>query len=608
MSFYLRALAYFRRDWKLVAVLLVLVTLSILVGLLQAWPFAVLADAVLTPNPKRDFFHRLFLAPLPDSVLGQVIGVTIIGMLLTFAQDTIGLARAMINHRIRYNGTTRVRGELFDKLQELDVTYHRERPQGDSMYRVTADTWGLFGILDTFIACGIAAVYLCAMIGVMLTRNVWLTAYALSITPLMIATNVYFGRQIRRRSAIVKQADADLNTCVGRSVAAVSLVQAFGRHADSRHTFDEKNADAIRSGWKLNWREALYPWCVNTIYAMGGAVIFGYGGYLVYRDNFLHPVPDGTRIGDLVIFMAYLGKLWDPLRCLTGFFATIQGHNAAAERVFDVLDRRSPVADRPDAKPLPAEPRTLSLRNVKFAYRPDAPRVLRGIDAVVRPGEMVAFVGPSGSGKSTLLSLLSRYYNPTSGGIALDGHDLRTLRAVDLRKHLAVVAQESPLLPATIAENIAYGRPDAPRADIERAADLAGALDFIRALPDGFDTLIDDNAKNLSGGQRQRIAIARALLTDAPVLVLDEPTSALDPKQERLVAGVLSRLKGLRTIVLVTHRVDTLLACDRIYVMEAGEVVQSGTHSELLAQDGPYRGHFGVHRADREASAITEAA
>ena len=210
------------------------------------------------------------------------------------------------------------------------------------------------------------------------------------------------------------------------------------------------------------------------------------------------------------------------------------------------------------------------------------------MSAQVKPGEMVAFVGSSGVGKSTLLNLLPRFYDPTGGAILLDGHDLRSLTVADLRKHVALVLQENPLLPATVAENIAYGRPDANEAEIRKYAVMAGAADFIDAMPEEFDTMLNENATNLSGGQRQRIAIARALITEAPVIILDEPTSALDPQNEQMITETLRDLKRQRTIIIVSHRLSTVADCDLIYVMDGGRIVEQGTHDELLARRGLY--------------------
>jgi ATP-binding cassette, subfamily B, bacterial len=285
--------------------------------------------------------------------------------------------------------------------------------------------------------------------------------------------------------------------------------------------------------------------------------------------------------------MDYIRKLWEPLKWLTEFVVKVRTHEAAARRVFRILDTPEMITEDPRAEDLPVSSRTLVLDHVGFAYRPDYP-ILRDLCATIRPGEMVAFVGPSGTGKSTLLALMLRLYDPTAGALRLDGIDLRAARLTDTRAHMALVGQESLMLPASIAANIAYGRPGASRNEIERAAELAGAAAFIEDLPGGYETILAEGGQNLSGGQRQRLAIARALVTRAPFLILDEPTSALDPHHEQLLVETLKALKGGRTIVLVTHRLESVAACDQVFMIDAGRIIERGTHHQLLGLNGHY--------------------
>jgi subfamily B ATP-binding cassette protein MsbA len=327
-----------------------------------------------------------------------------------------------------------------------------------------------------------------------------------------------------------------------------------------------------------------------VLYAVGHAFVLGYGGYLVFRDAGQYR-PDAFTVGGVTAMLVYLGQLWEPIRRMTGFTADVQTNAAACARVFTVLDLEPTVADAPGARPLSLQPRTLNLDDVAFAYHDEdgaARPVFRGVRAEIAPGRMVAFVGPSGSGKSTLLNLLPRFYDPTAGRLCLDGHDLRTIRLADVRAHVALVPQDSPVIAGTIAENIAFGRADATAEQIRRAAALAGADRFIEELEHAYDTPITEGGQNLSGGQRQRLAIARAILTDAPILVLDEPTSGLDPHHEHLVLQTLHQLKRQRTIILVTHTLNAVTECDQIFVLKDGVIAESGTHDELLANNGPY--------------------
>ncbi|MBD1923384.1 ABC transporter ATP-binding protein [Microcoleus sp. FACHB-831] len=594
MQIVLRSISYFRKDLRLIVTLLFLIGASVLLNLLNAWPMAILVDTVLSPTPKPTWIHRLFLAPFGESRVSQVIGMALVGMLVKILSDTVIMLRTMLNFRIKYNGTLRVRTELYDKLQALSLGWHGSRSQGDAIYRLSYDSLGPWGVIDTLIGSTAASVTLTAMIWIMLSRHVLLTVFALSITPLLILANWYFGERIRRRAFESKRIDALMTSTMQQAIELIGLIQSFGREATESRRFTRMVEQSVSASMRLNWQETLFPLAVQVIFALGGAVIFGYGGYLVYRDQFLRPVPDGVTAGDLIVFMAYLGQLWDPLGWVLGFTTKIQTFVASCDRVFVVIDEPPAISDEPDARSLLVHPRTLTLAKVSFEYLPGRP-VLREIDATIEPGQMVAFLGPSGTGKSTLLNLLPRFYDPTEGSVQLDGFDLRTLKVADVRKHMALVTQGSPLFPGTIAENIAYGSADATFYEIKEAAIESGAAEFIETLPSQYDTMLSEGGQNLSGGQRQRLAIARALATKAPILILDEPTSSLDLKHEQWVIETLQRLRRKRTIILVTHRLETAVDCDRIFVMHEGKIVEEGTHDELLSQRGSYSRMLGYH-------------
>jgi subfamily B ATP-binding cassette protein MsbA len=579
MRLYLRAVSYFKQDWPLLVVWGLLIGIATVVGLLTAWPMAVLIDSVLTPAVHNDWAHRLFLWPLPSGRVGQIAGLAVIGLLLKFAGDVLSMAQTIVCNQINYGGLMRVRCDLYRKLQALNLAYHRSQPQGDAIYRLSTDTFGCQNVLNVMVAGVVAVVTLLVMTGVLWARSGTLTVLAFSIMPPLAVLNVVYGRRLSKRSMECKEIDSKFTSVTQRALQCINLVQAFGREDEEFGQFHGTIRENIRAWWRLNREQITYNLLVGTLFGLGGAAIFGYGGYLAHLGK--------LSIGDLVVFTTYLGSLWAPLCKLTGFAADMQGGIAGAKRVFEILDRDPVICDAPDAQSLPRQPRTLELDGVTFGYG-KGNSVLRDVSVKITPGQMVAFVGPSGTGKSTLLNLLPRFYDPTGGAVRLDGVDVRKVKIKDLRQHVALVLQESVILPTTVAENIAYGRPHATRQEIHQAALLAGADAFIRQLPEGYDTQIAENGANLSGGQRQRISIARALMTEAPFVVLDEPTSALDPHHERLITETLRSLKGQRTMVLVSHRLSTVVDCDQIFVMDAGRVIEHGTHEELLARRGAY--------------------
>jgi subfamily B ATP-binding cassette protein MsbA len=580
MQAFLRALGYFRDDLRRILLHLLTIVLQTIVALLQPFPLAILIDSIVAATPSTHWLHRLFFKLAPtDNRLIQIIALAALTLILRLFQELLTMYQTLLRIRIGYAGLMRVRCDLFRKLQELSASYHKSQPQGDAIYRVSYDTFGFQTMLTVATGVLLNALTLVMMGWIMFAMNWKLTLIALSIAPLLFWTIKKYGKTLEEKSTAAHEKDTELTTALQRSVATIGLMQAFGREADEYARFHNTARNSVEIWLKLHWEEVVYWLLIGMIFALGGAMIFGYGGYLIYKGV--------LSVGALYIFLSYLARLYEPLSALSSTGASAAGGMAGVRRVFEVLDLEPVIRDAPDAIALPRQPRILELDHVGFEYRSGEP-VVQDIHAIIPPGRMVGFVGTSGVGKTTLLSLLPRFYDPTAGAVKLDGHDLRKIKLRDLRAHIAVVVQENVILPTSIAENIAYGRPHATDDQVRRAAELAGAAPFIEKLPEKYETQVSESGQNLSGGQRQRIAIARALLTEAPILVLDEPTSALDPQHEHLITETLRDLKRHRTIILVSHRLSTVADCDEIYVMDGGRIIERGTHDQLIAQRGLY--------------------
>jgi ATP-binding cassette, subfamily B, bacterial len=589
MRFYFRAIAYFRDDLPLILASLVLIALSTLAALLQPYLAAILIDGILGNNGNQLWVYRLFFHVTRGfgvelgNLKGQIIALAVAAVALRVTQELLSMAQRLIGVNIGYNGLIRVRCDLFRKLQQLSLGYHKSQPQGDAIYRLSYDTGGFQTILTVLLNnVLVSGITLIVMTWLMLQMNWQLTLITLSVAPLLLWTTKAFAGSLKKRWLEAKEVDTRLTTVIQRSVAAIGLVQAFGREADEFSHFQDMAIDSKRANIRQAWQDSWYWLLVGTIFGLGYAAIFGYGGWMVISKH-----SDTLTVGSLWVFLSFVNQVYAPLQSLSGSGANIQSGVASVQRVFDVLDRDLVIKDAPDALHLHRAPRVLALKDVSFEYRPGEP-VLRNIDAEIKPGQMVAFVGSSGVGKTTLLSLLPRFYDPSSGSLTLDGTDIRKIKIKDLRAHVALVLQENLILPTTVAENISYGRPTASMAQIERAAQLAGAALFIEKLPHGYETMVDESGANLSGGQRQRIGIARALLTEAPIMVFDEPTSALDAHHEAMITQTLRGLKRQRTIIVVSHRLSTVMDCDQIFVMDEGRIVEHGTHDELIGKRGVY--------------------
>jgi ATP-binding cassette subfamily B protein/subfamily B ATP-binding cassette protein MsbA len=420
---------------------------------------------------------------------------------------------------------------------------------------------------------------LVAMFGVLWRINAALTLLSVSVVPLMIVAFHRYARPMLERSWEQQEIEGRMYDVVEQTFAAMPVVQAFSRETFNDARFRRATGDSLAAAVSLLDVQMKFKILIGLATALGTAVILWVGARQALAGE--------MTVGTILLFLSYLAALYAPIETVMYTGSTLQGAAGSARRVLEVLQARREVTDKPGARTLSRAQGAVRLENVTFGYEPER-AVLRDVSLDVRPGEMIALVGPTGAGKTTLVSLLPRFFDPQIGNVRLDGHDLRDVRLRSLRQNIGLVLQEPFLFPLTVAENIAYGRPQATMAEIETAARAARAHDFISRLPEGYRSVVGERGATLSGGERQRISIARALLLDAPLLILDEPTSALDAETEAALLEAIERLKGSHTIFVIAHRLSTVRRADRIVVLKEGRVVQAGSHDELLAQGGPY--------------------
>jgi ATP-binding cassette, subfamily B, bacterial len=580
LALYRRFVRQIRPCGASLAGVLLLSLLGSLLGLLTPLPLKIAVDNVVNSRPLP---HPLAML-LPDRVAlssagvlafaaGLLIGISVLTQtqaLMTSLLGTWTAEKLVLNFRAR----------LFSHAQRLSASYHDTRGTADSIYRIQQDSTALqYLTIDGLIPFASASAVILGMIYVT-TRIDWqLALLALSVAPIIYTASASYRRMLRAQSRRVKQLETSALAVVQEALGALRVVKAFGREEHEEDRFVLSSREGMRARIRLALVQGRYGLLVGLTVATGTAAVLWLGTRHV-RAGVL-------TIGDLFLVMAYLGQLYEPLKTVGRKSATLQGYLASLERAFALLDELPDVVDYPNARHLSRASGAVVFQNVSFCYRKGQP-VLREVSFEVPPGARVGIAGRTGAGKTTLVSMLGRFHDPSSGRILLDGVDLLDFKLEDLRGQLAMVLQEPLLFSTSIAENIAYGRPEATEKEIQDAARSANAHDFIIGLPDGYQTLVGERGMQLSGGERQRISLARAFLKDAPILVLDEPTSSVDMDTEEGILDAMERLMRGRTTFVIAHRLTTLRHCDVVLQMEGGRVVSvtSGSEGRLPVYTG----------------------
>lgn len=486
-----------------------------------------------------------------------------------------------------------IRAAVFKKLQRLSVSFYDKNKTGTIMSYVTNDVNALqSAMFENTIEMITEGFILIGSVVAMIYLDWRLTLFTVCTFPVVLWFMEFFGKKIRKTGGRIQECTADITSVLQESVASARVIKSFVREDYEVDRFDVENRANFRANMKNAQLMATLTPVVELVAAIGVTMIIWYGG---------NNVINGTiTAGSLVAFLTYAVNISNPIKRLTRVIGNIQKALAAAQRVFMIIDMPEEIAESRDAKQLPEVSGKVEFQNVSFAYD-DKGNVITDLSFSVKPGEVIAIVGPSGAGKSTIANLLPRFYDVNKGDIKIDGHSVREVTLDSLREQVGIVPQETMLFNGSVYNNILYGRLDATKEEIEAAAKAANAHDFIMQLTDGYETKLGDRGVNLSGGQRQRIAIARAILKNPRILILDEATSALDTESERVVQEALDRLMVGRTSFVIAHRLSTVKNADKILVLEKGNLVESGTHDELLSLDGLYAHLYKIQYRNKEA-------
>jgi len=569
MSIYRRVLRYYRPFLPQTIFGLLLTVAGIGLNLLKPWPFKIIVDDFLRVNSTARSDGRTWIPLLCLALVAIQLLWGIINWITNYLFVKIGLQALL-----------KLRTDLYSYLQSLSLKYHDARRSSDSSFRVAYDSQSIQTIYNKGFTNIFGSTITLAGTFVIMVRLDWqLTLLSLAIVPLIVAAIYFFAHRIRRESTFIQEQESAMLAQAQEGLSSIRMVHAFGREEFEVRQFHRQARQSLQANLRLTLTNVNSALVISTLMVIGTAAMYYVGT--------LHVLAGTLTLGSLLVFSAYLLMLYQPLESLTYTAWAMEGAAAGAKRCFEVLDRQDDVVDSPKAIAILSARGSIEFQNVSFAYAEDRD-VLHNLDLTISPNQIVALVGGTGAGKSTLLSLVPRFYDPTSGSVTLDGCDLREITKKSLRAQIAIVLQDTLLFSTSVRENIAYGWPGATEEEIVDAARRAQADEFIRQMPNGYQSAVGERGGHLSVGQRQRLGIARAFLKNAPVLLLDEPTSALDPTTESAIMETIKELMRGRTTLIATHRLATVHDVDQIIVLKHGHIVEQGRGSELVARGGVY--------------------
>ena len=544
--------------------------------LAEPWPLKVIFDYVLGSKTPPQWLGGWLTGQSLTILNVAALSVVVIAVVSAISSYWEKYLSTTVGKRVGFD----LRHRLYHHVQRLSLSFYEGRQTGDMVVRLTSD----IDAVEDFVSSAVLGIVLdvitiVGMLAIMLALDWRFSLIGLSVAPVLFAIVYRFTRRIKQTARDVKRKESDLASVVQESMSSVRVVKAFAREDFEEARLDREGQATIDLALRARRYKARLVPSVDIIVAIGTCLVLGVGARLVLAGE--------LTAGGLLVFVIYLGKMYKPMKDMSKMSDTLSKASVSAERIRELLDVERQVRDRPGAVAAPPFRGDIQFSGVTFGYDASRP-VLKNLSLTIAAGQRAALVGPTGSGKTTLIGLVPRMYDVLDGRIAIDGQDVRSFTLESLRRQVSFVLQESVLFRATVADNIAYGRPGASREDIVRAARLANADEFITRLPHGYDTMLGERGDSLSGGQRQRLAIARAIIRDTPILLLDEPSAALDPESEQLIFDGLTRLMAGRTSITIAHRLATVRDADVIFVLDDGQIVEQGTHTELLARNGLY--------------------
>ena len=565
----------------------------------RPWPLKVVIDRVLSHKPSRVPFLHAWLDSAPFSRMEILYGACAATLLIAVLTGVLTYYFTRTMGAVGQHFVFTIRRDLFAHLQRLSLRFHNCQRRGDLITRLTTDIQAIQDLIaNGIIVLGSNAFLIAGMLVLMFWLNWQFALAALSVTPLLFWVVFRYTRRIRVAARQARANTGLLASLAQETLSSIQIVQGLAQEEQQDDRFQTQSRSGLQAYLEAVRYQARVAPLVDVLAAVGLAIVMWLGATRVLAGV--------LTTGDLVIFFAYITNLYSPIKALARLSYTYSKASVGAERIAEVMRVRSEVRDRKRARPAPPLRGRIEFRDVSFEYETGR-TVLSHINLAIAPGEKIAIVGATGTGKSTLVSLVPRFYDPSEGKVRIDGQDIRNYTLQSLREQISLVLQDQLMFSGTIRENIAFGRPGASDEEIAAAAVTANADEFIQRFPEGYETLVSERGTTLSGGQKQRIAIARAILRDAPILILDEPTTGLDAAAERTVMDALERAAARRTTLIIAHRLVTVRLADRIVVLDRGRIVEEGTHLELLARNGWYARLYRLQMSTEMEKALVSA-